>query len=62
MTGICFPLVFAGKTRERCGLTDGGSMGFDLLVGLALLVVAIGSGIVVKDINITINIGNSSRD
>ncbi len=37
-------------------------MGLEILLGLAVLVVAIGSGIVVKDINITINIGNSSRD
>ncbi|WP_421296390.1 hypothetical protein [Aeromonas sp. 604534] len=62
MTSIRFPLVFASKTRERCGLTGGGSMGLEILLGLAVLVVAIGSGIVVKDINITINIGNSSRD
>lgn len=37
-------------------------MGLEFLIGIAVLVVAVGSKIVVKGNSITINIGNSSRD
>ena len=37
-------------------------MGLEFLIGIAVLVVAVGGKIVVKGNSITINIGNRSRD
>ena len=61
MTNKYFPLGFARKTGERCGQLKEMAMGVEFLIGIAVLVVAIGSRIVVKNNSITINIGNKRK-